>query len=406
MRLAIIVTEYPKTTETFILRDVMAFLGAGVDLRLYHLAPFRRAEILHDFAAPTRALARHAGLLTWRALGAAARRPGQTAARAARIIRDQAPEPLLMVKSLALLPQASAIGDELAAWGADHVHAEFAGHPATAAWIIHHRTGIPYSVSCRAHDIFRSQRLLAPKLGDAAVVRTVSNYARRFVLDHVRGLDPGRVEVIHSSVDLAAIPLMDPPPQAPFHILYVGALQMRKGVDVLLRALAGLAVPDWCATLAGDGPERARLQALAHGLGLGGRVRFLGKQGFDQISALYRQASVVVAPSVIGPKGRTEGIPNVMIEALAFRRPAISTAVSGIPELIIDGVTGYLVAPGSAEELGAALAAVHADPQAAWALACAGRRHVEAEFDLARNAARQLALFAANRAGRPGGPAG
>lgn len=398
MRLAIIVTEYPKTTETFILRDVMTFLAAGTDLRLYHLTPYRRAEILHDFAAPTRALARHVGLAGWRGIGAAARRPGPTAARAARIIREQVAEPLLMAKSLALLPQASAIAAELRDWGADHVHAEFAGHPATAAWIVHHLTGIPYSVSCRAHDIFRTQRLLAQKLGDAAVVRTVSDYARTFLLERVPGLDPAKVEVIHSSLDIAHIPLEDPPPQVPFHILYVGALQVRKGVDVLLRALAGLAIPDWHCTVAGDGPERTRLEALAAGLGLAQRVHFLGRQGFEHVAGLYREASVIVAPSVIGPKGRTEGIPNVMIEALAFRRPAISTTVSGIPELIIDGVTGRLVAPGSVEALRAALAAVHADPAAAWAMACAGRRHVEAGFDLRRNAARQLALFEAHRA--------
>ena len=393
MKLAILVTEYPKTTETFILRDVMTFLNAGADVRLYHLAPYRHGEILHDFAAPTRALALHHGFAGRRALGGLARHLSAGASRAAAIIRAQAAEPLLMAKSLALVPAASAIADDLVAWGADHVHAEFAGHPATAAWIIHKLTGLPYSVSCRAHDIFRTQRLLKEKLGDAAFVRTVSHYARNFLGDRVPGLDMSRVEVIHSSVDLDVLPPLGPPPTEPFHILYVGSLQIRKGVDILLHALARLDVGPWVCTLAGGGPERARLEALAKSLGLDDRVRFLGNLGFDAITKLYAKASVVVAPSIIGPKGRTEGIPNVMIEALAFQRPAISTNISGIPELIRDGVTGRLIAPGSVDALSTALQEIHADPAGAYRMAVAGRAHVQDEFSLQVNALRQLRLF-------------
>lgn len=393
MKLAILVTEYPKTTETFILRDIMTFLNAGAEVRLYHLAPFRHGEILHDFATPTKALARHHAPLGRRAMGGVIRHLGSGALRAAAIIRAQAAEPVLMAKSLSLVPPASAIADDLVAWGADHVHAEFAGHPATAAWIIHKITGLPYSVSCRAHDIFRTQRLLSEKLGDAAFVRTVSNYARDFLRDRVPNLDMSRVEVIHSSVDLTSIPALPPPKTDPFHILYVGSLQLRKGVDVLLKALAQLDIGPWTCTLAGDGPERAKLQAMTGALGLTDRVTFLGSQRFDVISTLYASASVVVAPSIIGPKGRTEGIPNVMIEALAFQRPAISTNISGIPELIRNGVTGRLVAPGSVQELAAALRDIHADPSGAYAMAVAGRAHVQAEFSLQINAMRQYQLF-------------
>ncbi|MFZ1468328.1 MAG: glycosyltransferase family 4 protein, partial [Paracoccaceae bacterium] len=265
---------------------------------------------------------------------------------------------------------------------------------------IHHLTGIPYSVSCRAHDIFRTQRMLAQKLGDASFVRTVSNFARRFLLERVPGLQADSLEVIHSSVDVTAIPLLDAPTVDPFQILYVGSLQQRKGVDVLLQALVDLPVPNWRLTLAGDGPDRAKLQAMAQDLGLGARVEFLGKQGFDRITRLYHDASVVVAPSIIGPRGRTEGIPNVMIEALAYRRPAISTNVSGIPELISDGRTGRLVAPGSVAALRQGILDIHADPDGAFRMACAGRCHVEAEFDLKKNALRQLELFSAHRAER------
>ncbi|KIC15549.1 glycosyltransferase family 4 protein [Leisingera sp. ANG-DT] len=396
MRLAVIVTEYPKFTETFILRDVLKFLEFGAEVRLYHLSPYNTSEVLHEFAQPTRAIARHVGLISPATLASFTAQLGNMAGPPAVIGTQQGRKPVLAGKSAVVSVAASAIARELADWGADHVHAEFAGHPATAAWVIHRLTGIPYSVSCRAHDIFRTQRLLAEKLGEAAFVRTISNYGRDFLSEHVRGLCAGEIQVIHSSVDVETIPQLGPPPQdGPFHVLYVGSLQVRKGVDLLLRALAAMEVPDWRCSLAGDGPERAQLEALAAELGLGERVAFLGKQDFSKVGKLYQSANVIAVPSVIGPSGRTEGIPNVAIEGLAFQRPVISTNVSGIPELIRPGRTGFLIEPGSVEELVRALEDVQADPVAAYTIACQGRRLVEEEFSLAVNARRQFDLFRA-----------
>ncbi|WP_241482275.1 glycosyltransferase [Leisingera sp. ANG-Vp] len=403
MRLAVIVTEYPKFTETFILRDVMKFIEFGAEVRLYHLAPFNTSEVLHDFAKPTRAIARHVGLVSPRTLASFGSRLGSMAGPLALIGAQQGGKPVLAGKSAVVSVAASAIARELTEWGADHVHAEFAGHPATAAWVIHRLTGIPYSVSCRAHDIFRTQRLLAEKLGEASFVRTISNYGRDFLASHVRGLRGEEIQVIHSSVDVKAIPQLGPPPQkGPFHVVYVGSLQVRKGVDLLLRALAALEIPEWRCSLAGDGPEREALEGLAADLGLGGRVSFLGKQDFAAVSKLFESANVIAAPSVIGPSGRTEGIPNVAIEGLAFQRPVISTNVSGIPELIRPGQTGFLIEPGSVPELLYALEAVHADPGGAYAIARQGRALVEEEFSLAVNAQRQFNLFRAHSAAAMG----
>lgn len=398
MRLAIIVTEYPKTTETFILRDIVTFLDQQVDVRIFHLAPTNRSEILHDFAKATQKRARQPLPYSGQALGRAAKNPMTVLRCAATIIRRQVPEPVLMAKSLGIVMSACALAEDIEAWGADHIHAEFAGHPATAAWVAKRLTGIPYSVSCRAHDIFRTQRLLQEKLGEAAFVRTVSNYAKNFLLKRVPGLDPRKMHVIHSSVPTDTIPKLDQASAVPFHVLYVGSLQFRKGVDILLKALGALPFPDWLCTIAGDGPDRKKLEALANSLGLADRVAFIGKQDFASVGDLYASASVVAVPSIIGPRGRTEGIPNVAIEALAFQRPVISTNVSGIPELISERRTGRLIEPGSVEQLTAAIADIHADPEGAHKMAVAGRNFVESEFCLAQNAMRQLDLFRTHRA--------
>jgi colanic acid/amylovoran biosynthesis glycosyltransferase len=398
MKLAVIVTEFPKSTETFILRDLMAFLEDGVDLRIYHLTPWRRDQILHDFAAPLAERTRHVSLFAGATLSSVLRHPTVAAKTGWQIVWNQGREAKIAAKSLALVPAALCIGEELVDWGADHVHAEFAGHPATAAWVAHHVSGVSYSVSCRAHDIFRSQRLLAQKFACASGVRTVSHFARRFIATHVDGVTKNDVEVIHSSVDVYSIPKRPRISGGTFRILYVGSLQPRKGVNVLLQALKQFDRPDWHLDIVGDGPDRQMLEAMVHSLALTQHVTFHGQRQFSDITTFLERASVCVAPSIIGPNGRTEGIPNVMIEALAYQRPAISSNVSGIPELIRPGETGWLTEPEDVPGLTLALLEVYDDPKLADKFACQGRSLVEREFDLRVNTRRQLDLFLKHRA--------
>jgi colanic acid/amylovoran biosynthesis glycosyltransferase len=397
MKVAVIVTEYPKSTETFIYRDLVTFHEMGCEVVLYHLAPYRKDQPLHGFAEPTRGWVREVGFVQPAAVARAiARRPASLGRAVAQMGAAYARHPKMLAKSLALLPKALAIAEDARAQGCTHVHAEFAGHPATAAWLGRRAGGLPYSVSCRAHDIFRTQALLAEKLGEAKAVRTVSEFGARFLKERVAGMAERELHVIHSSVAVGRIaPVETVPATDPFRILYVGALEPKKGVEHLLDALAqvGGRLGEWRLDAIGRGPSAEALRARATALGLADRVTFHGAKPFEEVADAYQQASVCVAPSVIGPNGRQEGIPNVMIEALAYQRPAITTNISGIPELIRDGDTGLLVPQADAGALGSALLRVHGDPGAALEMARRGRRHVEREFDLAVNARRQLDLF-------------
>ncbi|HEX8667570.1 MAG TPA: glycosyltransferase family 4 protein [Allosphingosinicella sp.] len=401
MKLIVIVTEYPKATETFIYRDLLKFAEMGAEIELHHLAPFRSGTRLHAFAAPTRAWARYTPFVGLAAMGALARAVLRHPLRLARIVCEILlacrREPKLCLKSLALVPKALAMARRAGRVGADHVHAEFAGHPATVAWVMHRFGGPSYSVSCRAHDIFRTQSLLDRKLAEAAAVRTVSDFGRRFLRERVPALGGREIEVIHSSVDLDAVGAPPAAAQGQFRILFVGALEAKKGVEHLLSALAlaGHRLGEWTCELVGEGPLRGELQRQAGELGIAGRVRFLGALDFDSVREAYGRASLCVAPSVIGPGGRQEGIPNVMIEALAFERPAISTRISGIPELIQSGVNGLLVPPGDSQALAEAILQIRSDPTSAAAMAARGRETVARHFDLAVNARRQLRMFEA-----------
>ena len=405
MKLAVIVTEFPKATETFIYRDLTAFKQMGCTLELHHVASYRSAQKLHGFARHLLDDARYLPFASMAAfaalLGALLRQPGLLAKTLWQIAWHYRRHPWILAKSLAMLPKALQFARHCRAANIDHVHAEFAGHPATMAWIAHRFGGPEFSVSCRAHDIFRTQALLEQKLGEASGVRTVSSFGRSFLQRKLANGPALDIEVIHSSVDTAAImagPVRIDPAQP--RLLYVGALEPKKGVDYLLQALGAIdaQLGDWQLAVIGDGPSRTGLEQLADRLGIAPRVEFRGALPFEEVAEAYKAAALCLCPSIIGPGGRMEGIPNVVIEALANRRPVVSTDISGIPELIVHGEHGLLVPERDVSALGRAILQVFAEPANAAAMAERGRTKVEAEFDLSRNAARQLAMFHGERA--------
>lgn len=405
MRLAYIVTEFPKITETFIQRELLEFHRQGHEIRIYHLTRFRRGEVVHDFARPTLGWARtRPYLLDGAVLGALARalarRPLTLCGLVARICAACWRRPAVLAKSLMILPKSLWMAEDAGAWPASHVHAGFAGHPATCAWIISRIAGLPYSVSCHANDIFRTQVLLAEKLCRAAFVRAISDFNKTFLLERLPGLDGSRIEVIHCGVDTERVEAF-PAPEAgeTFRVLYVGSLEPKKGVGVLLRALArGADLGPWRCEIVGDGPERQALEALASRSGLADRVVFRGAQPGTEVSRALARANVLVVPSIVGPGGRAEGIPVVIMEGLAHQRPVIASRLTGIPELIEHEETGYLVPPGDEEALLRALETVRREPERAYAAAVRGRSRVMAEFDIRANAERQLRLFEAHAA--------
>lgn len=410
MKLGVIITEYPKTTETFIMRDVLSFSTLGSDIKIFHLTHFNKHEILHPFAAPTKAWANdYAYFASADVIGAVLhymrRRPGDTARLVRDIVVGARRDPVMMLKSLFILPKSMRIARELADWEADHVHAAYAGHPATCAWIIRRLTGIGFSVSSHAHDLFETQALLAEKLPEADFVRTISQFNRSFILRHVPVLAERPPLVIHVGV---AFDAPEPPPRAlggDFRPLYVGSLEGRKGVDLLLEAVARLAGPPFRLDIVGDGPERGRLEALSARLGLADRAVFHGRLDTRAVQQAMDRASVLVVPSRIGPRNQTEGLPTVIVEAFSRKLPVVATRLTGIPEIVVDGETGLLFPVDDRGALALAMERVRSDPAAAYGMAEAGHALVRREFDQRRNAEALFKLMEAASRRASSGPA-
>jgi len=400
-RVAYILLWFPEPSQTFVLHEVntLARLGLPVEVHtLYGPRPARQVAGMGPVAAPVFPLGTAALGKLGRSLLRARFRGGSGAWP---FLRRVLVRPWRSLETAAEAAWAAAAGVHLAQVlpprGVSHIHAPWADGPATAAWVASRLTGIPFSFAARARDLHPPDGALAEKLAAAAFVRTNTLVNQRFLAAYAPALAPKLVN-IYNGLALAPASDHDPPAPPPHRLLALGRLVEKKGFDVLLAALrllkeAGVVVH---LTLAGEGPQRSRLETLVRDYGLTGQVELPGFVPYRDVPALFAATHLFVMPSVIARSGDRDGIPNVLLEALHQGVPVVATDVSGIPEVVSGGHTGWLVPPGDPQVLARALAAALADPGEARRRARAGGDLVQARFDSARNYTRLKELFEAN----------
>lgn len=276
----------------------------------------------------------------------------------------------------------------------EHIHAPWASGPATAAWIASRLTGIPFSFTARAWDIFPPDKGLPDKIRDATLIRSETKYN----IDYMNRLVGGYADKFHLTYN--GVPLKTPrespvPMKAPLRLLALGRFVGKKGYEYLLRSCklihdSGL---DFHLTLAGDGPRRASLERLSQELGIADKVSFPGFVTYDRVSDLFYATDILLMPSVIDSSGDRDGIPTVIMEALMHRVPVVATDVSGISEVIEDGVTGLLIPEKNASAIAEAMQQMATDRQSAVEMAERGRERVRQQFDPERNHRNVLALY-------------
>jgi glycosyltransferase involved in cell wall biosynthesis len=235
-------------------------------------------------------------------------------------------------------------------------------------------------------------------VAEAAFVVPISEYNRDLILEECGDQARAKLAVIHCGVDTNFFhPPEHPPPDRPFSLLCVGTLHEVKGQKHLVEACRLLteAGVDVRCTFVGDGPDRRALSGQIAAAGLEGRVELTGHRTRAEVAELLHSAHILVAPSVPTRKGKREGIPVVLMEAMASGVPVVASRVSGIPELVADQVSGVLVPPGDERVLAAAIGRLHADRALRERLATAGRDKVVREFDVHVNAADLVRRFGA-----------
>lgn len=263
--------------------------------------------------------------------------------------------------------------------GIGHVHAHMAHVPATIALYIARALGARYSFTGHAADLFVDRAGLAFKLRAADFVAAISHWHRRFYRE-IAAIDPARAPVIRCSV---AIPEGVAP--AGTEIVVVARLVAKKGIDLLLRGFAMAAPGGWRLRILGDGPEAPALRSLAAELGIADRVDFDGAQPHAACLAAIATAGMFVLPCRTAANGDRDGIPVVLMEAMAAGRAVIAGDLPAIRELVPGPDAGILVAPDDPAAIAGAITALAADPARRAAMGQAARAHVAAEFSDAVN---------------------
>jgi colanic acid/amylovoran biosynthesis glycosyltransferase len=394
LTVAYVMSRFPKLTETFILAELDAMDRAGVRVELHPLLR-QTGEPIQPAAARWIDRAHYVPFLSpsivgsqWRFLRDRRRRRRYLRAFA-DMIRGTWRSPNFLLGGIGIFPKVAHTALAMLDEGVDHVHCHFANHPALAGWLIHRLVGIPFSFTAHGSDLHVDRTMLPAKVAEAAFVVTISGDNRAVIESTAGDAAAGKVAVIHCGIDPDAF---RPPAHSgtgPLRIVAVGTLHEVKGQVHLVdacRLLADRGVPFSCRFI-GDGPDRAPLAARIETLGLGERVTLVGRMTTHEVAAELAASDVLVAPSVPTKSGKREGIPVVLMEAMATGLPVVASRLSGIPELVTDGVDGLLVPPGDASALADALARLAADPALRARLGSAGRETVLAGFDVDRNAA-------------------
>lgn len=398
-RVGYVVKRYPRFSETFIVNEILAHEAAGLPVDIFSLYPpndthfqdtlsLVKAPVTYLTAEGVRALdfwsaiegAANVVPAIWQSLEAARGQEARIVYQAARL--------------------AAAVRQR----GITHLHAHFATMPAQVARLAARWAGITFSITAHAKDIYHDSvttDALRALLRDASGVVTVSDYNARYLVDAI-GVDASRLHRIYNGLDLDRFDVALRSDRRPT-ILAVGRFVPKKGFDVLLDACA-LLVRDgarFTCRLVGGGSEEGSLRARATALGLGQVVQFDGPLPQREVMAALREATVFAAPCVVAEDGDRDGLPTVLVEAMALGTPCVATDVVGIPELVRHRETGLLVPPQDAPALAVALRALLEGPALRLQLATDARALIEAAFDVRRNAALVRALFQAAPAASP-----
>jgi glycosyltransferase involved in cell wall biosynthesis len=391
MAIGYLVSSYPAVSHTFVRREVTELRRRGAEIHTFSVRRPRAADLVG--AADREELARTWHILPVRAaellrahLRMLAARPAAYASTLVRALRHRTPGLRALRYALFYFAEAVRLADELERRGVSHLHSHFSNSGATVGLLAAALLGIDWSLTLHGSaDLDGATRpLLGQKIEAARFVACASQYLRSQAW---RAVSPDcweRIFVSRCGIDLGDF---RPPAQGargpaggPLRILCVGRLAPEKGHRGLLEALAQLLAGGVDARLCilGEGPERAALEARCGELSLGERVSLPGSTDEAGVVRALHAADVFALSSLM------EGLPVVLMEAMACGVPVVAPRLCGIPELVEDGRSGLLYTPGAWDELAAALRRLAGSPELQQALALAGRSRVEADHAIAR----------------------
>lgn len=398
-----VTSHYPALSHTFVMREVLGVraLGVGVSTVSVHQADpdhllaqvdkQEAAQTWNIFPLDKRAfLAAH--------LKAALRHPRAYAATLAHAFGASPPGLRAHIWQLIYFAEAIHLWGHAKALGAEHFHAHLANVATDISWLAcafgkeaeprrHWRWSFTMHGSLEFYWVERFN--LRRKVANADAVICVSEYTRSQMMYVSDPSHWGKLRVVHCGADLERYPYVEPADHDFVCVLSVCRLVPEKGLDLLVEAIAALRAggDDVRLVLVGGGPLERPLRERVRGLGIEGAVKFVGAIGQDHMADYYAESDIFCLPSF------AEGVPVVMMEAMATGRPVVASRITGIPELVEDGVSGLLFTAGNVEQLTAALSRLVSSPALRRELGQAGRATVAAQFNSGASAAQMADVF-------------
>jgi colanic acid/amylovoran biosynthesis glycosyltransferase len=396
MRIAYLVSQYPAASHTFIRREILGLRARGVRIDTFSVRRPTGVEKLADVdQQETRA--------TWYVLPAQLERLAKSHARALlgrplaysrtlrRALRHRVPGVRALLWSVFHFVESIDLARELESRGVEHLHNHFANAGANVGYLAAHFLDLGWSLTLHGTSEFDypAGQLLAEKIQAARFVACVTHFGRAQAMRIVHPEHWRKFVIVRAGIDPPSVAPVPRSAGARPILMCVARLSPEKGHAGLIEAFSRLVAEgvDADLELLGEGPDRARIEQQIQSLGLSERVRLHGQVPEDQVLVAMTRATILVASSFM------EGLPVVLMEALALGVPVVAPCVAGIPELVEHGVSGLTFPPGDWERLAQLLRELLADPALRERLAQAGRRRVEAEFLVERSLEPLLAAF-------------
>ena len=382
-KIGYVVKRYPRYSETFIVNEILAHEKTGIEIEIFSLRPPEDTHfqnIISEIKAPVTYLPNRVQKSNdfWMLVS--------EAAKSAPDIWDFLNE--AKNTDAREVTYAVTLAKHIRERGINHLHAHFATSSATVARLAAMFTGITYSFTAHAKDIYHESINaddLIRKIHDAASVITVSDYNKCY-LSKTFLIKPEKITRVYNGLDLNRYLYKSPTIRKP-KIIGVGRLVEKKGYNDLIAACRHLKDDniEFSCVIIGEGPEHDNLTQQIKEQELGNYVSLSGPQPQNQVIRAIQDAAVFVAPCIIGQDGNRDGLPTVLLESMALGTPCISTNVTGIPEIIQNGITGILVKQHDPKSISIAIKKLLHDPLARKSLATNARQLIENKFDIIIN---------------------
>lgn len=396
LRIGYLINTYPRPSHSFIRREIAALEAEGVEVHQFAMRGIE-SELsdpadLAEHARTERVLDAGGRRLLSGMLRQAAAKPRSFAAALKLARRRARAGESSLARQIIYLAEGAHIAARAQELRLDHIHAHFGTNSTRVASYARLLGAVPFSFTVHGPEEFDNTAALdlGGKLAAAEFCATVSSYGRSQMCRWAAAGDWDKVQVVHCGLDLGRWDSPAPLPPGPFHMVAVGRFAEQKGFGLLIRAFATAwrRDPTLRLSLVGDGELRPQIQALVAAEGMSDAVHLLGWQNEAGVRAAMNAAHALVTPSF------AEGLPVVIMEAMACARPIIATYIAGIPELVRPGHEGWLIPAGDAEALAETmLAAAATDPETLARMGAAARARVTARHDIRVSAQRLKALF-------------